>query len=238
MNNIQICKFCSKCFKRKTYFEKHVMMCERLSEGKKQVFDKEIEDTLKENDYKILIMNLISTQETLKKQINQLLNKEKSTLKKIDAITWLNDNIKPEKDLIKLLTDFNLTKDELQFIFDNNLQDGLINIFNNLFNNDISPFQCLDIKKDFLIFQNKKWEICDKDYFKTIINIVHKKILDSFYEWKRDNKEKLSSQEFNKLLDINSQKVLYNDMETLIVKIKPKIYGLLKKNFNNLIRFT
>ena len=122
-SNTQICSFCSKCFKRKAYYEKHVMMCERLQESKKINYDKEMDDLLESQDYKLLLMNLIKSQNKLQKQVNELIEQNNYYRKKIDIISWLNDNCKDNENIKSKLNNFIINSDELNYIFENTLMD-------------------------------------------------------------------------------------------------------------------
>ena len=236
-SNTQICSFCSKCFKRKAYYEKHVMMCERLQESKKINYDKEIDDLLESQDYKLLLMNLIKSQNKLQKQVNELMEQNNYYRKKIDIIPWLNDNCKQIENIDSKLNDFTINSDELNYIFENTLIDGFVHIFENYFLESNCPLKCFDVKKNEFIVYTDKWDYCNLDTFTFIVNTIHKKILDAFYQWKENNKHKLQNEQFSLLYNQYSQKVLQNDIRHFILKIKPKLYSCLRQEFSQTYQF-
>tara|TARA_Y100001970_G_C14259543_1_gene878689 strand:+ start:22410 stop:23060 length:651 start_codon:yes stop_codon:yes gene_type:complete len=213
-------------------------MCERLSECKNKTYDKEEDDLLTKQDYKLLLMNVIKSQEKLKKQVNELLQNNNLSRKKIDVIKWINNNIIVQNNLSLNLNNLEISPAELSFIFDNNLLEGFVKIFENNFQNNDSSIRCFDIKKnEFIIFKDNIWEYCDMDYFTFIINTIHKKILNSFYKWKEQHKDQLTNEKFSLLFNQNSAKVLQSDMNNFITKVKPRLYMCLKEKFKDIYEY-
>lgn len=235
MNQQQICKFCGKCFKRKTYYEKHVLLCERIDQNKKIKPTNESFDLIESKDYKKILMDVLKQQEVFKKQIQELMQYNYHVRKKINVLEWMNNNISCKQKFSQFIDEITIQKNELNYIFQNNLQEGMLYILKNNMEHD-SPCKCFDVKKEIYIYEDT-WELLTEDKFTEIINKLHKKILHSFSQWKEENSEHMKNEDFSLLFASYCSKVVCPSLQTNSNKLMHKLYNNHKECFRTILNF-
>lgn len=235
MNQHQICKFCGKCFKRKTYYDKHVLLCERIDQNKKIKPTNESLDLIESKDYKSILMNLLKQQEIFKKQIHELMQYNYNVRRKVNVLEWMNTNLKCDQNISDFLDELHIQKSELNYIFQNNLQEGILYILKNNIDSD-SPCKCFDVKKEIYIYENK-WILLTEEDFTEIINKIHKKILNKFSTWKEENSENMKNEDFSLIFANNCSKVVSPTLQTNLNKLMIKIYNNHKECFRTILNF-
>lgn len=244
------CCECKKQFKRKKDFEKHLDICEWM----KMLYIKNNDDEKINNENKdrtIEIMKkMMETLYTkcidLESQVTELKRFVDKTKKKINILTWLNENKNPKYSFIDFIDDFKYSEKHLNYIFDRKFVDGLYYVIQEIF--DIEklhnhPICCFKQKSNLFYIWNKeenKWKImCSKD-FDLFISRVHLHIMEQFQLWTKKNQEKINnSDKFHDKYLENMREVTggNKDKEQYTRLIKSKIYNYLKMNIKDIIQY-
>lgn len=241
-----ICRHCERTYKRKNYYEKHILLCElnNLNKKDKEIKLQELEDTPSMRTMYEMILELAKRNKDLEQQlqnINKFVNIKKKSLSIVD---WLNNNYKNNySDFYDLIKNFNIEEKHLQYIYKSNYINGVISIIEELFNidniNDI-PIKSFDQKDNTLfIYTNNKWIQMSNNDLQQFINIISKKIMNVFIKWQNNNIDKLSDDDFSIEYTKNVQKIISGNLSNyeIRIKLKNKIYKHLKVNIKNIVEF-
>jgi GR25 family glycosyltransferase involved in LPS biosynthesis len=251
------CKNCNKKYYRQNAFNKHKLFC---VEGNNEtplldaIDETKIEDIFKKrssDDLEKIIIELIKSNNQLKKDVKELKKWAQIKKKKINILEWLNnDSAKPDEYYPKInykefISNIEITRKDLEEIFNTDLFIGIEEILEKYIK-EVSINASIPLKsfnqKDNTIYvytENAKWELLSHDDFNKLIFPITKKILKEFSNWKKDNDEKLYTEEFSSIVIQNTKKVIGGDIsiEKQQNKIYKNLYKYLKKDLQNTIEY-
>lgn len=242
------CSICHKTYKRKTNYDKHVILCQILSNSKndREREEEENNDIPSYKDLYFIVKDLASKYQDLKKDYDLLLSWVNQKKKKLNIIDWLNEHYKIEIYFDDWLNSIQITKIHLDYIFKFDYIDGIMYILHELcplndHDNFNLPIKAFNQKENvFFIFQkDDKWEVMSISLFNKFINTISKKLLDLFKAWQDENFHKMDDEKFQKIYIENVKKIIGGDtsIDCQNNKIKNKLFKYLKSNLKNVIEY-
>lgn len=255
MNSTFKCSYCNKLYIRKSAFNSHLAKCKFknlcvINKEKSNIENISLESMTINNEtlFKMLIM-LYNKYEKLEKDYNLLKNHFNNTKKKIDIITYLNNNYKPEDnyDFLNFTNSINITNNDLDLIFKYDYIDGIFNIIINKIEllsrkYNILPLKAFNHKEYVLYIYNNNldsWKTMDYNDLSSFIKYFDKKILNLFLEWKQEAEKNMDYDKYTELYILNMKKVLGNNFENKDKKtiIKNKLFKHIKVNLKNIVSY-
>ena len=159
--------------------------------------------------------------------LKRIVNRSKN---KLTILDWINDNYENHDDFNTWFQSIDVEDKDLQFIFNNDLVDGIYQIITSQLNieNDTSPMLSFVQKPNILyIYQDKKWCVMTSTHFESCVNDINSKIIKQFKVWQDDHQYELSINKYgddyypsivNKIMGgVQSRSALYS-------KIRSKLY--------------
>ena len=127
-----LCKFCNTLFTKKTTFETHIKLCEKLSQSKyKEKIEDEENNAIKlpsqKQIYKI-IQDLVCKCEKLENEVSELKTYIQKTKKQINVLEWLNENMVNSSiygDFFDFIRQIEITRKEMMYLIDYDYIDGI-----------------------------------------------------------------------------------------------------------------
>lgn len=248
----QCCIYCGKSYKKKTNMDKHILICELISDSKKRtnlIMEDEDDHEIPSNRkmYTILLElgNRFNKFEEKMDEINKWVIKKK---KKINVIEWLNLNMKPEILFDNLIEKIIITHDDIQYLIENTFIETLNHIFskyvyNLIDNSENNPiFAFVQKTNIFYIYESREegWKELSKEKLVKFLNKFHMKLFRVFSEYKRLHHEALRNDEsFSVLCDKTSVKMMSIDFrqENILGKIKSIMYSKMKTDMKALVEY-
>ena len=241
------CKFCSKEFTKQERYDTHKLLCiECDSKTSQDPIDLDQSEIISNVSLRKVIMELVKSNNQLRKEVNELKKWVQTKKKKIVVIDWLNINCKPEQSYKEYMTNLVIERSDLKIIFDSGLIDGIDEILKVYMSRQtkegqIVPFSSFDQKNNtlYVYTENGKWELLSPKDFNTIISRLSQQILQEFGKWKDENEEKLCDEDFSSIYIQNTKKVIGGDIpiDKIRNKIQNNLYKYLKKNLQNTIEY-
>ena len=238
-NHITNCPCCFKIFKRTGCYEKHIFTCQRKQEdvgatvsnipNTKQLYE--------------MITTLTEKYNSVQSELANMKQQIRSKNKKIDVLTWLNEQNKPGKEdkpcsLYSHIENMEITVSDLERVFKNGFMDGIVEIINNYLENERvrETFKCFEQKKNIMYIFDQEWKECKTDDFKKIYNMIHNKMFVTFDVYKTENESKMRDDRFQTEYSDNFLTLLCVNIpvEKKIVPIKNKIYREFKEKFKTI----
>jgi len=237
-NGILNCPNCFKVFKKKSFFEKHLSICERSKK-----YDQKEEIIPSNKELYILVNRLFEENNKLRSELNYVKSKINIKYKKIDIETWLNKNINNYECFFTFLNNF---IDDMQVnIIDSLLEKGFINtiieeIYAILFieNKYIKCFK--EFKNTIYIRTNEKWIILEDDILLDYIKKINVQIFYLLDLYTDTNKDKFKNNDsFQNYYNKNLKKIISNNLtfEQKTTKIKNKLYENFKEDLTEIVIF-
>jgi hypothetical protein len=221
------CSTCSKEFKRKTCFDKHISICGVLNN--------------KNNDYipsnreiYILFIDLSKKYDLLEKKYINIQNKYNSiTIKnKSTPMDFLKQNIKCEILLDDFINSINISRIYIDYIIKNNFIETICYIICDLVDkHNINCIQCFEEKKDIIYVFNNEWNILNGNLLKNMVSNIKQKIFIAFKSYIDENKEKLYEEAFSTCYTETMKKIM-DENEKITGSIKHKLYASFKNKLN------
>jgi hypothetical protein len=258
MNSLLKCSYCNKTYIRKSAYNTHLTKCNfhKLCRTNNESLNLNIDENTSldkipinnESLFKMLIV-LHNKYEKLEKDYDLLKTHVYNTKKKIDIISYLNENYKPKEnfDFLKFTNSINITSNELDLIFKHDYIDGILNIITNAVellstHDNILPLKAFNHKEYTLYIYNnnlKSWKAMDNNDLITFIKYFDKKILNLFLAWKTEAQKKMDYDKYTEIYILNMKKVLGNNFENKDKKtiIKNKLFKHLKVNLKNIVSY-
>jgi len=258
------CNYCNREYKRKIYFDRHILICETLFKSKREklIEEQETDDTPDIRKLYDIILELSLKCNKLEKKVEFLSNEiSKNKKKKINFIHWLCDNYKNGiTPFHTWLNTIDINRKDLELIFEYNFIDGIKHIIYKLLpieSIDKLPIKCFDERKNKLfIFVSSstesdsadsdshdnigfKWVEMNRDDMNKFINIISRLIMREFVKWQEENKHKIHQDDYANLYAINVQKAIgaKYSKDTINSKTKSNIYNHLKLSLNSIIEY-
>jgi hypothetical protein len=249
------CKYCTRDYKEKFNYDRHVGFCEFSFKTKREV-DSEIEAFEKAPTFGELfgyVKELSLRVQNLEKEnavLKQFASRQK---KRIDILDWLNNRYDciPVVDFSTWFTEINVGL-YLEQVFEYDLLTALIKCFDAYFENpDNLPIRAFQQKNNTFYVYDKcinevdgtsihKWTLISNKQLNKWLNYLAQKFVSEFKTWNDLNKEAIDKDENMKERYYDYfQKVLGGKMsdETRNQRLRQAIYGSLKQNLKNVIEF-
>lgn len=243
------CPCCYKIFKKTGCYEKHILRCERTERelcgftgggntpnngpSNQQLYDMVQTITEKYNQVQ-------SELESLKRQINV-------KNKKLDVISWLNENSEPDKNIgfVEVFQSIYIDQCQLDIIFEKGLIDGMFEIIKNHFQlkqeqTQKNCMKCFQQKKNTIyICQEGIWQMLAIDDFSNMIDELNVKIFAAFNQYRLTNTDKLDQDEFQTTFTNNLNKLLCSNIsfDQRCIRIKNKLFVEFNECFKTIVEY-
>lgn len=241
------CPYCFQLFKKKGCYEKHILYCQQtmsnVSNG--SYVSNESNGCNKEkvpNTGQLyeLITTLTEKYNTVQSELESLKRHINIKNKRIDVLTWLNEQPIPSSTWSMCMEHFTISVDDIEAIFKNGFIDGALEIINSyLYQEETRQvLKCFEQKNNILyVFDGGEWKELKNDEFKVIFNDIYKKILGSFDEYKNKNQYRMNNEDFQTEYSNNFMKIICVNLTTDIkcTRIKNKIYNEFKESFKTIV---
>lgn len=233
MNKLFTCEHCLKEFKKHGFYKRHVSICEVVNS---RISDSESFD-FSNNDLVAIIQLMVKKQRKMENELDSLKKMIKRTNNKMTLLEWINDNYTNNLNLYSWLDELCISDDELEYIFNNSLIDGIFEIIINNIDIENSPILSFVQKPHTLFgFIDNKWQIIDNNSFEKIIQSINSKIFKKFTCWQKQNPNELHNSKYGEDYYENViRKITGGEQKTnlLISKIKSKLFDNYKINLKH-----
>lgn len=233
--HITNCPCCFKIFKRQGCYEKHIFTCQRKQEHD----DYQKQDKLP-NTTQLYEMITILTEKynSVQSELENMKQHIRTKNKKIDVITWLNEQENPDHSWYSCIENMTITISDLESIFKNGFIDGSFEIINKYLEKEEvrETFRCFEQKKNIIYVFDEEWNECKTDDFKKIFNVIYNKMMETFDIYKMENEGRMGDEQFQSEYCDNFMKLLCVDIpfEKKMTRIKNKIYTDYKESFKTI----
>lgn len=243
-----LCCHCSREYKEKFNYDRHIQCCEFLNKPRREQ-ENDIDSFEKipsPREMLHLIQELSFRVNKLEKENAQLRQHQK---KKINVIDWLNQNKNPTITFEEWMTSiFKQVESYLEVVYNKDLMTGIIELLSTSIetrNEQILPIAAFNQKLNtFYIYdkENRAWDVLtDKDFEKTINRLSHHFLVEFNRCWCLVNRDKIEKEErFKELYITYYRNILGGDKtshETKINRIRQAFYLKLQTNLH-LLEFT
>lgn len=246
INNLSLCGFCGKTFKKKRFYEKHILLCEQIEKNKiqeKVIIESNIKMPSQEQLY-LLLMDMTHKYNTIQQELNLMRRYIHKSKKKINILEWMKNNCNSTMDYSVWKKTITISDVQLYNLFDNGYINGVYSIIESSLSLDTvhnHPIRCFDQKKHiFFTYENGDWSIMDQNDITNLIRFINKLIMKKFLEWKENNNEKIQQDDrfHDKYVDY-MRIVLGGGLtkEQSNRRIINKIYNYLKCDLKNIIEY-
>lgn len=245
------CKYCNKIYIRKyaynNHFEKckfYKSQCSIIKEDNDKFLNNINETNINLSNstiYKMLI-DLTNKYDKLQKDYDELKKFVETNKKKVDIITYLNNNFNFDNyDFNDFIKSINVTSEDLEIIFKKDYLDGIVSIILNKINileNNV-PLRAFSTKENILyIYLNslKSWIQMSNEELQKTIKYFSKNILNEFSRWESETKKTMKPDDFSEIYILNMKKVLGGnyDSKNLNNLIKTRLYKNIKINVKSI----
>jgi len=241
------CCFCSKKFTRKTYYDRHILICELLSKSKKErnVEMEEDKDTPTVRKLYEIIMEMSIKYKKMEEKLEELSKYVDTKKKKINIIEWLNATCKSSASPFELwMKKIKVERKHLESIFSHDYVYGALHVLKD-FNNE--HIRCYDQKDDTLfIFTNEvatnevatataTWSEMKPQQFDKMMDFISKQFIHEFVLWQNENKHRMEDDNYAMTYMINIKKMNGGNnttTEQLYRKIHREVYKQMKTRIN------
>ena len=246
-NKKNLCGFCGKSFKRKTFYEQHIILCEQLYNSRLMNEDERNEefDLPTQKELYGLLRNLTLKYDELLDEVHSLRSYVEKQKKKINILEWLNENCHPPEDYVEWVHSLVISDEMLQNTFKYGVVHGIVDLImenmplENVKNHPIKCFQ----QKQFIFFRfrNGKWSTMGVAHLESFIDAIHCLFMKAFRKWKAENQELIDEDErfYEDTYLTNMQTILAsNKSKDFIFKnVKSKLYHYLKMNLKHIVEY-
>ena len=226
--HITNCPGCFKTFKKVGCYEKHIFACQRTNEESmpsvKQLYE--------------MITVLTEKYNTVQTELDYLKRQICTKNKKLDVLSWLNEQEKPETNWHTCMEQLEINVTDLLLIFKHGFIEGSFKIIQTYLRcgKQYDLIKCFEQKNNVVYIFDDEWKELQLDDFKITFNIIYKKMLSAFDDYKNENESQLKDDRFQLEYSDNFMKLLCVNItfESKCSRIKNKIYVDLKESFKTI----
>ncbi len=167
------CQYCEKIYKRKTMYDKHILICKINCTSLRDI--EKDKDSLDEYDNKTLSQLVL----LLYKRVDELEKRQKNNVdKNLNIINWLNENEKPTTSFKCWIQTIEVNNTTIHNIIKNDYMKGVIELIDSyIYESDI-PIKAFERKKNELyIYENDKWSIMNQELLNYFANALSRNIM-------------------------------------------------------------
>lgn len=239
------CQYCSKNYKIKKAYERHILVCNILSKTpqERKLENEEYENMPNLRELYQMVQILILKNEKLEKQVDKM-SAWINNKKRVNVLEWLNENNKPSIQFNEWVESVEITKIHMKYVFEHNFVEGVNLTVREIVNKDFDsiPIKAFEQRENILYVYNgdeNKWEIINSHQIDTLFIKITKGLLNQLKFWQDKNKHRLCNSGFTEKYIQNVKKITGGDLsrEQQCHKLKQSFYNSLKVNIKNIIQY-
>lgn len=223
------CGFCSRQYKRKSYYIRHMNICEYLYKNKREreIENEELDDTPDLRTLYEIILELTNKNILLEKKVDKLTKLVNYKNNDFNYIDILNNNYSNCTTFYDFINSISINSIDIDVIFNNKIINVITIIFKNILSKDNVPIKAFKQKSNTLFVYNDKWCIMNNELITILLSNICKKILNIIIKWQKnidinnDYLSELYTKNLNKIMSFN-----YNNTSN-INSIRKNIYNII-----------
>lgn len=215
------CHTCSREYKLKTYYDRHILSCKFLCKSFRDLSreDKLLKEQLNNSQISELLIIYMDKCNKLEERLEKM-EKEYNIKKKINIIKWLEKEYIDEN--IFEIQNLKIDDHHYNILKNNKYENAMVLILYNLFNN-LKNIRAFNKKPDIFYIKNvNSWQIMNNKDFENIINYIQKNLiifLNEFNNFDKTNNSYLYQKNLEKILGFNKNNSLSKIKKDLYEKI-------------------
>ena len=191
MNNY-CCKYCTRTYQRKVYYDRHIIACEMLSKPKKQrdLEVEELSDTPTVRKLYDLVLEMGKKMSDMEKRINEMDKWVKMRKQKVNIIEWLNQQYTPRLLFDEWIENIVITDEHVERLQITGLFETIVEIFreNISTNEDEIAVRGFDRGNHTLYtFTKEGWFKMPPSNIKKTMGGIYRKLLKAIVAWQKTN---------------------------------------------------
>ena len=262
------CLYCKKGYKNKTNLNKHLVLCELIhtSKSKKRLLIEEEQDENLPSQKQMyqMLLELAFKYNQLEEKMDLAMKWIDKKKKKINILDWLQTNLVPNYIFDNLSLQIEVTKLDIEFLFNNSFIDTLNELFLRvLYNQECSEWSeqsNQEVRQPILVplfafvqkantiyiynsvdsFNNFGWIELSREKLVYFLNKIHFKFVKALNEWKKQNQKLIDESE--RALDLYNKTLsklmgVEFKQENILSKIRSNLYNKMKTDMKSLIEY-
>lgn len=258
--NIYLCDTCDKKYIKKSSLEKHIVLCAFLTKTKREKHIQQEED----NDIPTYLQLVHIVQELsikynkLENQLEEMHKWVEKKKKKINVISWLNENMTPRFYFQDWIDGFNIHEEHFQFL----IEHSIVECFQYILEEQLTkregegeakgeakaeaetvyPIKCFSQKNNlfYIYVSDNNWRQMTFDDFIYLFKKIQGRLLKALTAWKAKNKQYIQESDSASILcnktTIKLMEISFTK-DVLFGKIKTNLYNYLKMDLKNLFEY-
>lgn len=247
------CKSCHRAYQRKTYYNRHVLLCEimRKSVKERQLENEERADTPTVRALYEVILELANKMNIMERQIKDLSKLADYKKRKINILDWLNETHQPDNQtaIEDFMVGIKVERKHLEHLFQHDYPSAVFQLLREYLplNLDLdgcggSIIKAFDQKTNVLFVYSKtqaQWIIMPEQIFKNLLHRLDKLFLAEFVNWQKENTSKMEQDDFAMKYAQNVKKVMGGNLsrDQIYSRIKIDLYKYLKVGAANITEY-
>ena len=232
------CRFCSKAFTRKSYYDRHMLICELFNKSKQErkLEVEEDKDTPTVRKLYEIIMEMSVKYKKMEEKVEELSKYVDTKKKKINIIEWLNTTYTSCEPFDEWMKKIKVERKHLETIFSDDYVYGALHVFKD--HENIIHIKSYDQKDNiFYIFTNthaNTWCEMTQQQFDKMMDFISKQFIHEFVLWQNENKHRMEDDNYAMTYMKNIRKMNggNNTTEQLYRKIHRELYKHMKTSLN------
>jgi len=248
-NSSYTCATCHRIYHRKSYYSRHVLLCDIMNKSVKerQLENEERADTPTVRGLYEIILELTKKMNVMEQQIQELTKWTDVKKRKINILEWLNAN--PDKigtisgggSFEAFMLQLKVTQRHLDYLFRSDYTSTILHILKeNLPLDDgtkANVMKAFDQKTNVLYtYSQGQWSIVTEQMFQTLLFVVDKKLLGEFINWQTENTVNMADDDFALKYAVNVKKIMGGNLsrDQIYSRLKIDLYKYLKVSLKNI----
>lgn len=240
------CATCHRIYHRKSYYTRHVLLCEIMNKSVKerQLENEERADTPTIRGMYEIILELTKKMNIMDQRLQELAKWTDVKKRKINILYWLNNN--PDKNgcigsFEAFMLQLKVTRRHLDYLFRSDYTSTILHILQEHLpledGTKINVMKAFEQKTNVLyVYTQDQWMIATEQMFQTLLYVVDKKLLGEFIKWQTENAVNMVDDDFALKYAMNVKKIMGGNLsrDQIYSRIKIDLYKYLKVCLRNI----
>lgn len=242
------CKHCNRAYKRKVYYDRHVIACEIMSKPKKQrdLEFQELNDTPSVRQLYDVILEMGKKISDMEDQIADMKKWIHIKKEKIDILEWLNQQHTPRILFKDWISNIVVTDAHLACLENTNVFDAVAEIFqeNISTEKEENAVRAFDKGNNMLyIYTADGWMKMPTPDLHKAMSSVHKKLLQKIVAWRKPNIEDCKQATLREKNEMRYNTYIKKCMmaklsgEQISQRLANILYKLIKQNMKEIVQY-
>lgn len=248
MTDKYCCPHCNRTYKRKIYFDRHVIGCSIMSKSKsmRSLELEELHDTPTLRELYDLVLEMGKKMSHMEERLDEMQKWVKQKKQKINIIEWLQGQYNPMMTFEDWIKNTTIKEDDILSLETKGFFEIIVDIFKKNISTmaDSIPVRAFDKENNLLyVYSTDGWTKMPSIQLNETMKLLHKKFIRALISWKTTNIDHCTQTELRETNEMRYNKYIQKSMmakmssNQITNRMSNNLYKIIKQNIKDIVEY-